>query len=87
MKIYPLDLAELLQEEGYAFDEDEGEVYTEPNGKKTLLILLAALGQLNVRYNAEMEVGFFIPHWKCFDSMDGYCQEFPHEQQCKLYDV
>tara|TARA_R100000781_G_C4011921_1_gene103979 strand:+ start:29 stop:325 length:297 start_codon:yes stop_codon:yes gene_type:complete len=87
--INSLDLAELLEEEGYALDEDTGEVYTEPNGKRTLLIMLAALGKLYVRHEHQdhgWKLCFFIPHWRCYDQ-DDYCKQFPHEQQCKCYDL
>ena len=84
--INPMDLAELLECEGYAVDPDTGEVYTEPNGKRTLLAILAALNKLYVAHDAEFQLGFYIPHWKCYD-MDGYCDLHPHEQQCKCYDV
>tara|TARA_B100001250_G_scaffold400464_1_gene411052 strand:+ start:6435 stop:6698 length:264 start_codon:yes stop_codon:yes gene_type:complete len=84
--INAMDLAELLECEGYAVDPDTGEVYTEPNGKRTLLVILAALNKLYVAHDAEFQLGFYIPHWKCYD-MDGYCDLHPHEQQCKCYDV
>ena len=86
-KIYPLDLAELLEEEGFAFDEDTGEVYTEPNGNRSLLLILASLGQLNIERDAEFKLGFYVPHIRCFNSLSDYCLEFPHEQQCKCYDI
>ena len=85
--INAIDLADLLEYEGYAIDQDTGEVYTEPNGKRTLLVILAALNQLYVAHDAEFQLGFYIPHWKCYDSLSDYCNEFPHEQQCKCYDV
>ncbi len=85
-QINAMDLADLMESEGYAVDPDTGEVYTEPNGKRTLLVILAALGHLYVYHDAEFQLGFYIPHWKCYD-MDGYCDQHPHEQQCKCYDV
>tara|TARA_Y100001938_G_scaffold118145_1_gene163218 strand:- start:929 stop:1192 length:264 start_codon:yes stop_codon:yes gene_type:complete len=84
--INAIDLADLLEYEGYAIDQDTGEVYTEPNGKRTLLVILAALNQLYVAHDAEFQLGFYIPHWKCYD-MDGYCDLHPNELQCKCYDV
>ena len=86
MTINPMDLAELLEYEGYAIDEDTGEVYTEPNGKRTLLVILAALGKLYVHHDAEFQLGFYLPHWRCYD-LDGYCEHHPNEPQCKCYDV
>ena len=87
MKINPLDLGELLEEEGYGLAQDTGEVYTDPESKRDLLILLASLGKLRVKRDAEFQLGFYLPHWKCFETLSDYCLEFPHEQQCKCYDV
>ncbi len=87
MKMNPLDLAEILEEEGYAIDEDSGEVYTDPESKRGLLLTLAATGNLKVKHDAMFKLGFYIPYWNCYHSFDSYCQEFPHEQQCKCYDV
>ena len=84
--INAVDLADLLEYEGYAIDQDTGEVYTEPNGKRTLLVILAALNQLYVAHDHEFQLGFYIPHWKCYD-FDGYCDLHPNEPQCKCYDV
>ena len=86
VNINAIDLADLLESEGYAVDEDTGEVYTEPNGKRTLLVILAALGKLYVSHDPAFQLGFYIPHWKCYD-IDGYCDLHPNEQQCKCYDV
>ncbi len=87
MKINPLDLADLLERNGYALDEDSGEVYTDPESKTEFLVTLAATGHLTVKHNAEFQLGFHIPHWKCYQSLKDYCNQFPHEQQCKCYDV
>jgi len=87
--IRPIDLGELLESEGYALDQDTGEVYTEPNGKRTLLIILAGLGHLNVRHERQdddWKLCFFIPYWLAYDSMEEYCKAFPNEVQCKVYD-
>ena len=86
VNINAIDLADLLESEGYAVDEDTGEVYTEPNGKRTLLVILAALGTLYVSHDPEFQLGFYIPHWKCYD-LDGYCALHPNAQQCKCYHV
>lgn len=87
----PIDLAEVLEEEGYGIDEDSGEVYTDPERKRDLLIILASLGKLNVErgINADdpFKLCFSIPYWNCYNSFEGYCEHFPHEQQCKCYDV
>tara|TARA_Y100000361_G_C10997890_1_gene257706 strand:+ start:94 stop:354 length:261 start_codon:yes stop_codon:yes gene_type:complete len=85
--INSLDLAELLEEEGYALDQDTGEVYTDPESKRDLLITLACLGKLNVKRDAEFQLGFYIPNWTCFSFPNSPCREYPHEQQCKCYDV
>ena len=50
-------------------------------------ILLAAVGKLEVKLNHQGEHGFFLPHWKSFNSIEEYCEDFPSEQQCKKYDV
>ena len=84
-KIPPLDLAELLQEDGYELDLETGEVYTRDN--EWLLMLLASAGNLRVKRNHHHELGYYIPHWKAFDSLEDYCNEFPHEQQCKCYEL
>ena len=81
-----IDLADLLESEGFAVDEDTGEVYTEPNGKSALLLILAALNKLYVSHDAEFQLTYYIPHWKCYD-LDGYCDNHPNEPQCKCYDV
>ena len=30
---------------------------------------------------------YFIPHWKCFNSLQDYCEAFPDNQECLMYDV
>ena len=91
MTINPLDLAELLEEEGFALDEDTGEVYTEPNGNRSVLLILASLGKLKVDRGVDADdpfkLCFTIPHWNCYTSFENYCNQFPHEQQCKCYEV
>lgn len=84
--INAVDLADLLESEGYVVDEDTGEVYTEPNGKRALLLILAALNKLYISHDAEFKLSYYIPHWKCYD-IDGYCDLHPNEPQCKCYDV
>ena len=37
--------------------------------------------------NPEYEIGFYLPNWTCFNSMEEYCKVFPYEQQCKSYDI
>ena len=84
------DLEELLQDEGFVVDEDTGEVIDDGESSRKFLITLAACGTLNVKrgsINSSYELGFYIPHYTCYNSMDDYCQEFPNEQQCKYYDV
>ena len=85
--INPLDLAELLEREQYRIDEDTGEVYPHPTKSEWDLILLASEGNLKVKRNALHELGYYIPHWQCYNSFEDYCKEFPHEQQCKCYEV
>ena len=86
MNINPTDLADLLESEGFAVDEDTGEVYTAPNGKRALLLILAALNHLYVSHDAEFQLTYYIPHWRCYD-LDGYCKQHPDTQACKCYDV
>lgn len=81
------DLEELLQDEGYGVDQDTGEVYDDGEGNRKFLITLAACGTLNIKRGGFHDIGFYIPHYTCYNSMDDYCQEFPNEQQCKYYDV
>ena len=85
--INPIDLEDLLTDEGYGVDTDTGEVYDDRESSKKFLITLAACGTLNVKRSGLHSVGFYIPHYTCYNSMDDYCQEFPNEQQCKYYDV
>ena len=85
--INPLDLADLLEREQYEIDEDTGEVIPNPNRDQWELLLLASQGNLRVKRNALHELGYYIPHWECYDSLESYCKEFPHEQQCKCYEV
>ena len=85
--IDPLDLAELLEREQYLIDEDTGEVYPHPTKSEWDLILLASEGNLRVKRNAQHELGYYIPHWECYNSLEDYCKEFPYEQQCKCYEV
>ena len=84
--INSMDLADMLESEGFVVDEDTGEVYTEPNGKRALLLILAALNKLYISHDAEFKLSYYIPHWKCYD-LDGYCDLHPNEQACKCYDV
>ena len=81
-----INLADMLESEGFVVDEDTGEVYTEPNGKRELLLILAALGKLYIAPDAEFKLSYYIPHWKCYD-LDGYCDLHPDTQACKCYDV
>ena len=81
------DLEQLLQDEGYGVDQDTGEVYDSGETSKKFLITLAVCGALNVRRDGFHDVGFYIPHYTCYNSMDDYCLEFPQDQQCKYYDV
>ena len=85
--INPLDLADLLEREQYEIDEDTGEVYPNPKRSEWELLLLASQGNLRVKRNALHELGYYIPHWECYDSLEDYCKEFPYEQQCKCYEV
>ena len=88
MALNPCDLADLLSVHGYYVDYDTGEVdhYTNDiNEDKTLLIILAALGRLEVQY-IDGEPAFFINNLAVSD-MESYCEMYPNDPQCKVYDV
>jgi hypothetical protein len=88
MALNPCDLADLLSVHGYYVDYDTGEVdhYTNDiNEDKSLLIILAALGRLEVQY-IDGEPAFFINNLAVTD-MESYCEMYPNDPQCKVYDV
>ncbi len=89
--INPCDTAELLDRLGYYVDDSTGEVFVhlEPCAPPTFdkfLFMLAVMGQLITKRNADFELGFYLPNWQCFNSMEEYCEVFPYDQQCKMYD-
>ena len=86
------DLAQLLDRQGYYINDDDGEVVLnydpDESNVDNLLIVLAAVGALHVKYKPEdHELGFFLPNWKCYGSMEAYCEEFPNDPACKTYDT
>ena len=86
------DLAQLLDRKGYYIDDDNGEVVLnydpEEDNIDDLLIILTAVGALHVKYKPEEnQLGFFLPNWKCYSSMEAYCEEFPNAPACKTYDT
>tara|TARA_B100000945_G_scaffold63673_1_gene47622 strand:+ start:306 stop:587 length:282 start_codon:yes stop_codon:yes gene_type:complete len=86
------DLAYLLEKKGYHVDDDDGEVFInyDPDEENidNLLIVLAAIGALKVKHDThENQVGFYLPNWKCYGSMEAYCEEFPNDPACKTYDT
>ena len=86
------DLAQLLDRQGYYINDDDGEVVLnydpEEDNVDNLLIVLAAVGALHVKYKPEdHELGFFFPNWNCYGSMEAYCEEFPNDPACKTYDL
>ena len=85
------DLAQLLDRQGYYVDDDDGEVAISLNDTENvdnLLIILAVLGALQVKNKPEEnQLGFFLPHWKCYDSMEAYCAQHPNDPACKTYDT
>ena len=85
------DLAQLLDRQGYYVDDDDGEVAISLNDTENvdnLLIILAVLGALQVKNKPEEnQLGFFLPIWKCYDSMEAYCEQFPNDPACKTYDT
>tara|TARA_R100000458_G_scaffold34165_1_gene31507 strand:+ start:493 stop:768 length:276 start_codon:yes stop_codon:yes gene_type:complete len=91
MMMNPHDLSELLYRLGYYVDDETGEVMIELDSDGPPLIdkfltQLAIQGQLMVKRNHLAELGFYLPNWTCFNSMEEYCKVFPYEQQCKEYD-
>ena len=85
------DLAQLLDRQGYYVDDDDGEVAISLNDTENvdnLLIILAVLGALQVKNKPEEnQLGFYLPHWKCYDSMEAYCAQHPNDPACKTYDT
>ena len=85
------DLAQLLDRQGYYVDDDDGEVAISLNDTENvdnLLIILAVLGALQVKNKPEEnQLGFFLPHWKCYDSMEAYGAQHPNDPACKTYDT
>ena len=92
-RINPIDFGELLEEMGYVVQDDTGEVYTPADNQpfweaQRFLLDLAIRGHLIVdRDHLEKEMTYFIPHWKCFNSLQDYCEAFPDNQECLMYDV
>ena len=85
------DLAQLLDRQGYYVDDDDGEVAISLNDTENvdnLLIILAVLGALQVKNKTlENELGFYLPHWKCYNNLESYCEDFPNYPACKCYDL
>ena len=85
------DLAQLLDRQGYYVDDEDGEIAISLNDTENvdnLLIILAVLGALQVKNKPEEnQLGFFLPHWKCYDSMEAYCAQHPNDPACKTYDT
>ena len=85
------DLAQLLDRKGYYIDDEDGEVLlnlADESNVDDLLITLAAVGALQVKNKTlENEVGFYLPHWKCYNNLESYCEDFPNYPACKCYDL
>ncbi len=84
MALNPCDLADLLCANGMLVDYDTGEIEHEVSDE-TLLILLAALGKLDV-IHLDGQPTFFIPDLSVSD-METYCELYPNDPQCKIYEV
>jgi hypothetical protein len=83
----PHDLADLLQYEGFDIDYDTGEVIPDSQGiSNDVLIILAALGKLEVKRDLDGNPTYYIPHLNVCD-MQTYCEAFPDDLSCKMYDV
>jgi len=85
------DLAQLLDRKGYYIDDEDGEVLlnlADESNVDDLLIILAAVGALQVKHKTlENELGFYLPHWKCYNNLESYCEDFPNYPACKCYDL
>ena len=85
------DLAQLLDRKGYYIDDEDGEVLlnlADESNVDDLLITLAAVGALQVKNKTlENELGFYLPHWKCYNNLESYCEDFPNYPACKCYDL
>ena len=83
----PHDLADLLQYEGFDIDYDTGEIILDDYKPSCdVLIILAALGKLEIKRDLDGNPVYFIPHLN-IASMQDYCEEFPDDVLCKMYDV
>ncbi len=80
----PHDLADVLHYEGFVVDYDTGEVFSEDTCDA--LIILAALGKLEIKRDVNGEPIYYIPHMNVCD-MQSYCEAFPDDVCCKMYDV
>ena len=87
MALNPCDLADLLCASGMLVDYDTGEIEHEVDDE-SLLILLAAMGKLDVQchpYTNEKPT-FYITDLTISD-MESYCEVYPDDPQCRIYDV
>ena len=84
MALNPCDLADLLCANGMLVHYDTGEIEHEVSDE-TLLILLAALGKLDVVHLDGVPT-FYIADLSISD-MESYCEQYPNDPQCKIYDV
>lgn len=83
----PHDLADVLHYEGFDVDYDTGEVSSESTGMNNdVLIVLAALNKLEVKRDLDGNPTYFVPHLDVCD-MQTYCEAFPDDVSCKMYDV
>ena len=92
-RINAIDFGEVLEELGYIVNDETGEVYTPADhvqffNAQRFLLMLTLDGHLYIdRDHIERCMTYFIPHYKCFNSMEDYCQEHAEDPQCLLYDV
>ncbi len=93
MKLNPIDFGEVLEEMGYIVQDDTGQVYVPASHTnyfeaQRFLVELVLHDQLIIdRDHLEMEMSYFIPHWKCFNSIQDYCDAYPNDKECLMYDV
>ena len=86
------DLAQLLDRQGYYIDDEDGEVVLnydpDESNVDDLLIILAAVGALEVKPKPDdHQLCFYLPHWRCYNNLEAYCQDFPNYPACKSYDL
>ena len=92
-RINAIDFGDVLEELGYIVNDETGEVYTPADhvqffNAQRFLLMLTLDGHLIIdRDHIERCMTYFIPHYKCYNGMEQYCEEHADDPQCLLYDV